>query len=209
LVDLTAPLVFFFTPAVIPVTSTTTVHFEPTAIDPPVSETPRAPADAVAVPPHLLISLFWVETTNPDGSVSANTTSDCATVGKPLLATLPDAEIDARLTDPLPQLTSHSIGTKAELRKALDQVREVGYALDNEEMRVGRCCVAVVVPAPELHGGTGALSVTTSPESSRERREELLAAIFDGRRRLTLEANARHYLGDEPPRLPDVRPSKI
>jgi hypothetical protein len=68
-------------PAVVPVTLTTTSQLELAAIDPPLSEIEPDPAVAVAPsPPHVLPSPFGVATTNPDGSVSMNATPDSATV---------------------------------------------------------------------------------------------------------------------------------
>jgi hypothetical protein len=68
-------------PAVVPVTLTTTSQLELGAIDPPLSEIEPDPAVAVAPsPPHVLLSPFGVATTNPDGSVSVNATPDSATV---------------------------------------------------------------------------------------------------------------------------------
>jgi hypothetical protein len=67
-------------PAVVPVTLTTTSQLELGAIDPPLSEIEPDPAVAVAVPPHVLLSPLGVATTNPDGSVSVNATPDSATV---------------------------------------------------------------------------------------------------------------------------------
>jgi len=50
LVELTAPLVLFFCPSVVPVTFTTTVQEELTGIDPPLKEMELVPAVAVTVP---------------------------------------------------------------------------------------------------------------------------------------------------------------
>ena len=75
------------TPAVVPVTLTTTSQLELGAIEPPLSEIEPDPAVAVAVPPHVLLSPFALATTgtggvttNPDGSVSVNATPDSAAV---------------------------------------------------------------------------------------------------------------------------------
>jgi hypothetical protein len=80
LVELTAPVVFVYWPAVVPVTFTTSVQLAFTAILPPVRLMLVDPATAVAVPPHVFDRPFGVETTKPVGKVSVNATPVSATV---------------------------------------------------------------------------------------------------------------------------------
>jgi DNA-binding IclR family transcriptional regulator len=122
----------------------------------------------------------------------------CTALGKALLAALPDEELDRRFPDSLPRLTSRSIGTKVELLAELARVREMDYALDDEETIIGRCCAAVRVTAPEFHGGAAALSTSASTEGFLKRRDELLDALFDAGDRLKRESAARAALGNEP-----------
>src|SRR5258708_39659464 len=77
-VDVTWVLLFF-TPAVVPVTFTATVHEALAASVPPERLTEPEPATAVAVPPQVLLRLFGVATTNPAGRVSVNATPFSAT----------------------------------------------------------------------------------------------------------------------------------
>lgn len=63
------------------------------------------------------------------------------------------SEVEA-LQDPLPQLTKHTISTRAQLLARLEEVGEKGYALDLEEAYVGVRCVGVAVSArgwPPIH----------------------------------------------------------
>jgi hypothetical protein len=62
----------FFTPAVVPVTLTETVHEAPAASVPPDKLTEDDPATAVAVPPQVLVRLGGVATTRPAGKLSVN-----------------------------------------------------------------------------------------------------------------------------------------
>lgn len=65
-------------------------------------------------------------------------------IGKALLAGLPDDELERRLAGSrLRRVTPHTITTRAELRAHLAQVRQRGFALDNEEYTLGLRCVAV------------------------------------------------------------------
>jgi DNA-binding IclR family transcriptional regulator len=67
-------------------------------------------------------------------------------VGKTLAAFMPPAELDASIKDRgLKQRTDRSITTRTQLVKELRQVREVGYAVDDEENSPGVRCVAAPI----------------------------------------------------------------
>lgn len=66
----------------------------------------------------------------------ASTTS----LGKALLALLPDDQLDKHLHDPLPRLTEHTITDRNELAAHLAAIRERGYAIDLEENTAGLKC---------------------------------------------------------------------
>lgn len=69
-------------------------------------------------------------------------------LGKAMLATLPPAELDARLAtiDELPVFTARSHRSMDALRRDLDSTRERGYAVDDEQNTEGVTCVAVALP---------------------------------------------------------------
>jgi hypothetical protein len=69
-VDVTAPVVLFCAPAAIPVTFTVKLQAALAASVPPDKLTLAAPATAVAVPAHVLVSPFGVAITSPAGNVS-------------------------------------------------------------------------------------------------------------------------------------------
>ena len=73
-VEVTALVVLFLAPAVVPVTLTVSVHEPPAGRPPLASPTLPAPATAVTVPPHVLANPFGVATTSPAGSVSVKPT---------------------------------------------------------------------------------------------------------------------------------------
>ena len=79
-VEVTAPVVLFFTPEVVPVTFTMNLQMVPAATVPPLRLTLPLPAVAVVVPPHVLLSPFGVATTSPPGNVSVKATPFSATV---------------------------------------------------------------------------------------------------------------------------------
>ncbi len=69
-------------------------------------------------------------------------------VGKALLAELDDESVDAivRRTG-LPPHTQYTITTSADLHAALADVRQRGYAVDEQEQELGVRCIAVAVPS--------------------------------------------------------------
>lgn len=85
-------------------------------------------------------------------------------LGKALLATLPDDEVrEIYVGDRLPTETPTAIGSVSELLVELGKVRECGFAVDDEESRLGIECVAAPV-----FGVSGealfAISVTSVPQ---------------------------------------------
>jgi DNA-binding IclR family transcriptional regulator len=69
--------------------------------------------------------------------------------GKVLLSDLSSDEIDKRLPR-LPSYTSHTVTTKARLRRDLASVREQGYAVAVDELEVG--LTAIAAPIRNAHG---------------------------------------------------------
>jgi IclR family transcriptional regulator, KDG regulon repressor len=70
----------------------------------------------------------------------------CTAVGKVLLAfRTPKEHVTLLGKGPLKPLTRHTITSSVRLRRELAQVRERGFALDNEECEEGAYCLAVPV----------------------------------------------------------------
>jgi IclR family acetate operon transcriptional repressor len=68
-------------------------------------------------------------------------------VGKAVLATYAVEDVNAIICrQGVPRLTKKSIVRLGELFRELETIRQRGYAVDDEEARMGlRCCVAAVV----------------------------------------------------------------
>src|SRR5213595_3207382 len=67
-------------------------------------------------------------------------------VGKAVLATYSDADVSAIIRrQGMPRLTEKSIVRPSDLFRELEAVRRQGYAVDDEEARMGLRCVAAVV----------------------------------------------------------------
>jgi DNA-binding IclR family transcriptional regulator len=111
--------------------------------------------------------------------VPAHTTAG----GKSILATLKPRRLRALYPeDTLPVLTDTSIGSFAELEKALEEIREVGYATNNQESEDGLCAVAASVTDGEsLLRVLPALTVAGPRDrmSSPERLAEIGALVSD------------------------------
>ncbi|MET0589921.1 MAG: IclR family transcriptional regulator [Naasia sp.] len=82
-------------------------------------------------------------------------------IGKALLSTLPPEEAARRLaqTD-RPALTERTVTDLGRLGELLDQTRERGYALDDEEYIEGCRCVAVPITRDSDAGFASAMSIT-------------------------------------------------
>ncbi|MDI6023419.1 IclR family transcriptional regulator [Leucobacter sp. UT-8R-CII-1-4] len=72
----------------------------------------------------------------------------CTGLGKMLLSTLDDDQIDAHLPvgEPWESFTPRTITTRAALAQDLKRIREHGYSVDDQERNRGVRCIAVLVP---------------------------------------------------------------
>jgi IclR family acetate operon transcriptional repressor len=94
-------------------------------------------------------------------------------VGKAVLATYSDEDVNAIIRrQGMPRLTEKSIVRPSELFKELEAIRRQGYAVDDEEARIGLRCVAAVVYS-DCSEPLAAISV--SGMASRVTRERLPA----------------------------------
>jgi IclR family acetate operon transcriptional repressor len=110
-------------------------------------------------------------------------------VGKAVLATYADEDVSAIIRHHgMPRLTEKSIVRASDLFRELTAIRAQGYAVDDEEARMGLRCVAAVVfndcgepqAAISVSGMTSRVTVEHVPELGRAVREvaaELTAAI--------------------------------
>jgi len=71
--------------------------------------------------------------------------AQCGSMGKVMLAHLPSEELTQRLNNSLAPCTPHTIIDQAAFAKELAQVREQGYALNDEELEIGLRAVAAPV----------------------------------------------------------------
>jgi IclR family pca regulon transcriptional regulator len=75
----------------------------------------------------------------------------CTSLGRAILAHMPEVQLQAYFDKAhLTPLTAHTIISQKQLRALLHHVRELGYAVSNEEFEIGLRSIAV-----PLHGGSG------------------------------------------------------
>jgi DNA-binding IclR family transcriptional regulator len=83
----------------------------------------------------------------------------CTATGKALLAFGPRTLVDEVVALPFERITPHTVAVPGHLLRELARAREVGYAVEREQTRMGFLSVAIPLRGPT--GGTvGALSVT-------------------------------------------------
>ena len=112
-------------------------------------------------------------------------------MGRVLLASLPPAELEARLRKiELRRLTPHTVRTKKALREELERVREQGFAMVDQELEEGLRSAAV--PIADAEGRVAALniSVHASRAGMDELRDRFLPKVQATAR--AIEADAGH-----------------
>jgi DNA-binding IclR family transcriptional regulator len=101
-------------------------------------------------------------------------------LGKALLAQRSDDEVRAILPEVLNPLTPRTICDADVLIERLAEVREAGYAIDNEEATVGLRCFGMALPASGASVNAISISVPIArldPESEARIIAELVAAV--------------------------------
>jgi len=118
----------------------------------------------------------------------------CSAAGKVLLAFADPIRRNALLSKmAMPALTDHTITTQADLERAIEEVRTLGYAVDDEEHLLGLRCVA----APIIdETGRAAAAISVSGPTARINEQRLLQ-LGQTVAQVAQEA-AREYGGEVP-----------
>ncbi|GAA1225332.1 IclR family transcriptional regulator [Kitasatospora nipponensis] len=108
-------------------------------------------------------------------------------LGKALLATYDDAQIEELLPPDLQPTTEHTHTSRAALLEDLRAIRERGYAVDREENTLGLCCFAVAIPyrTPARDAVSCSVPVARLTESHERTVREALIAAGDQLARVT------------------------
>lgn len=119
--------------------------------------------------------------------------ANCTATGKALLSTLPDERVRALYRGaPLRQLTAKSHKTLKALLSDLHEVRQNGYAIDDEEVREGMCCIGAPVFDASGSYAIAAVAVSTLKRPDDEQREHpAVRAVLELSRVLSKRLGAR------------------
>lgn len=104
-------------------------------------------------------------------------------LGKAILARLPDDDVDALLTYPLPKLTESTIVERSQLHAQLAATRARGWSIDDGENSPGIRCIGVALTS----GGASLNALSCSVPTARvtdEREAEIVVHLRDAAHRL-------------------------
>ena len=112
----------------------------------------------------------------------------CSGVGKAILAALPKDKVEAVWnSSEIIKKTPYTITNINELYRILDEVREKGYALDNEENEAGvRCIAACIIDNKGKPANAFSISAPVS-RMTEERVEELSHYVLEMKEKITKE----------------------
>jgi len=80
-------------------------------------------------------------------------------MGKALLATMGDTEVDAYFEGEVARFTPRTIVDRDDMRTALEEIRTRGFAVELEELAFGRSCIAAAIH-DRTRAGIAALSIS-------------------------------------------------
>lgn len=114
-------------------------------------------------------------------------------MGRVLLAALPEEELAAHLPDELEPFTRHTITSTDELRAELSRVRERGFALVDQELEGGLRSIATGI---RDRSGRVTAAINVSSHTSRRTRENLRSEVLPRLRATAAEIEADlHRIG--------------
>ena len=104
--------------------------------------------------------------------VGAHLPAHCTSMGRVLLAALPDVELDAFITQAkLQSFTPYTVTGKSELRQVIEKVRRNGYSLVDQELEIDLRSIAVPVQSA---GGRVIAAMNVSAQASRTPKKQLV-----------------------------------
>ncbi len=112
----------------------------------------------------------------------------CSGVGKAMMATMPTERVEQIWKESAVRaVTPHTITDYQQLQRTLSQIREQGYAMDDEENEEGVRCVATALIT---NGGSARYAFSISAPVSRmddQHVKELIAAMLDVKQQIDAE----------------------
>lgn len=96
----------------------------------------------------------------------------CSGVGKAMLADMPDEKIESIWKrSSIHQLTDYTITKYVDFMKLINETRQTGYAIDNEENELGVRCIAVALKG---YNGKSSYAISISAPKDRMSNERIL-----------------------------------
>lgn len=96
----------------------------------------------------------------------------CSGVGKAMLADMPNEKIESIWKrSAIHPLTEHTVTTYVDFVKLIDETRQLGYAMDNEENELGVRCIAVALKG---YNGKSTHAISISAPKDRMSDERIL-----------------------------------
>jgi len=110
-------------------------------------------------------------------TVGGKSPAHCTSLGKAILAFLPEEEVSLIVRkDGLKPYTPNTITRRSKLMAELAQIRDRGFAIDDQELEIGLKCIGSVV-RDQSGGVVGALSIAGSAMRLDRKQVSLLAPI--------------------------------
>jgi IclR family transcriptional regulator, KDG regulon repressor len=108
----------------------------------------------------------------------------CTAIGKALLATLPDTDVEKVLMGPLARFTPNTIVAKDLIREELLKIRKRGFAIDDMEHEFGIKCVGIAITNHDHLPLCGVSISGPSLRFSQESIEKYSAMLFELKSRI-------------------------
>jgi len=106
----------------------------------------------------------------------------CSSKGKAVLSLMSDEQIEALVPKTLERFTAHTVTTRSQLIKQVQNVRRTGIAFDEDEHTIGVTAVAIAGRDP--YGALFAISIPVPSQRFAEEREVVVETLRDARKEL-------------------------
>lgn len=117
--------------------------------------------------------------------VGAHLPAHCTSMGRVLLAALPDAELEGFLAQAtLQSFTPYTVTDKTELRGILEKIRRNGYSLVDQELEIDLRSIAVPV---QNAGGRVIAGMNVSAQASRTSKKQMIERFLPALRDAALK----------------------
>jgi DNA-binding IclR family transcriptional regulator len=142
--------------------------------------------------------VFRPDTTLQILEVGAELPLHASALGKAMLAFSPEGAVEELVAEPLPKLTSRTLGPAA-LRDELTEIRERGYAREREEAILGESSIAAPIFDHSGHA-VGAIGIVgdTNRIMARGAAKQLSGAVAEAARGISRELGAGRWPAQNP-----------